>query len=97
MLLESRDRSNRLKTVDFNSNLTYNNCIETEKELKMIATFTSVSKSTARAEAELAIQQFLARGGQVEKIKARKAPAMVMRGKQSGGFKAGTSGFPNPI
>jgi hypothetical protein len=75
----------------------YNNCIEIEMELKMIATFTSVSKSAARESAELALQQFLARGGQVQKVKARKAPKMVMRGKQSGGFKAGTSGFPSPI
>jgi hypothetical protein len=62
----------------------------------MNATFAS-TKSSVREESDLAIQQFLARGGQIQEVKKRKAPKMVMRGKQSRGYKTGTSGFPSAI
>jgi hypothetical protein len=39
------------------------------------------------------MQQFLARGGQIEVVKARKAPTMKMRGKTTRTASTGTSGF----
>lgn len=36
---------------------------------------------------------FLARGGQVQLVKARKAPVQKMLGKNSRGFRTGTSGL----
>lgn len=41
------------------------------------------SKSTIRESAEAALQEFLARGGQIEVVKARKAPKQKMSGKTS--------------
>lgn len=56
------------------------------------------SKSQMRSEGELALAKFLASGGQVEVVKARKAPKqkMVCRASKSasgstGGFAAGYS------
>lgn len=51
------------------------------------------SKSQVRTETADAIEQFLARGGQIEVVKARKAPKPKMSGKTSRGFQTGTSGF----
>lgn len=51
------------------------------------------SKSQVREETSDALQQFLARGGQIEVVKARKAPKQKMSGKTSRGFATGTSGF----
>lgn len=41
------------------------------------------SKSQLREETSEALQQFLARGGQVQVVKARKAPKQKMNGKTS--------------
>ena len=41
------------------------------------------SKSQVRQETEDAVAQFLARGGQIEVVKARKAPKQKMNGKTS--------------
>jgi len=41
------------------------------------------SKSELREETSEALQQFLARGGQVQVVKARKAPRQKMNGKTS--------------
>lgn len=51
------------------------------------------SKSQIRAETADIIQEFLTRGGQIEVVKARKAPKQKMSGKTSRGFNGGTSGF----
>ena len=41
------------------------------------------SKSQLREETSEALQQFLARGGQIQVVKARKAPKQKMNGKTS--------------
>lgn len=41
------------------------------------------SKSQVREETSEALQQFLARGGQIQVVKARKAPKQKMNGKTS--------------
>ena len=41
------------------------------------------SKSTIRESSEAALAEFLARGGQIEMVKARKAPKQKMSGKTS--------------
>lgn len=41
------------------------------------------SKSQLRTETSEALQEFLARGGQVQVVKARKAPKPKMKGKTS--------------
>jgi hypothetical protein len=41
------------------------------------------TKSQLREETSEALQQFLARGGQVQVVKARKAPKQKMNGKTS--------------
>lgn len=51
------------------------------------------SKSQVRTETADALEQFLARGGQIEVVKARKAPKAKMSAKSSRGFQSGTSGF----
>jgi hypothetical protein len=51
------------------------------------------SKSQLREETSDALQQFLARGGQIEIVKSRKAPKMKMRGKTTRTASTGTSGF----
>lgn len=51
------------------------------------------SKSQVRTETADALEQFLARGGQIEVVKARKAPKAKMSAKPSRGFQSGTSGF----
>lgn len=51
------------------------------------------TKSQLRQETSDALQQFLARGGQVEVVKARKAPKQKMSGKASKSGSTGTSGF----
>lgn len=51
------------------------------------------SKSQVRTETADALQEFLARGGQIEVVKSRKAPKQKMSAKTSRGFNAGTSGF----
>lgn len=51
------------------------------------------TKSQLRQETSDAMQQFLARGGQVEVVKARKAPKQKMSGKTSKSGSTGTSGF----
>jgi hypothetical protein len=51
------------------------------------------SKSQLREETSEALQQFLARGGQVQVVKARKAPTQKMLGKQSRNASTGSGGF----
>jgi len=51
------------------------------------------SKSQVRDETAEAIEQFLARGGQIEVVKARKAPKQKMSGKTTRQPSKGTSGF----
>ena len=54
------------------------------------------SKSQLREETSEAIQQFLARGGQIEVVpakKMRRRTTQKMAGKTSRGFQSGTSGF----
>ena len=51
------------------------------------------SKSELRTETEDALQAFLARGGKIEVVKARKAPKSKMKAKNSKGFAGGSSGF----
>lgn len=51
------------------------------------------SKSQLREETSEALQQFLARGGQIEVVKARKAPKQKMNGKTTRQSSTGTSGF----
>ena len=58
----------------------------------MIATIYK-SKSQVRQETSDALQQFLARGGQVEIVKPRKAPKAKMSGKTTRNSSGSTSGF----
>lgn len=51
------------------------------------------SKSQVREETADALQVFLARGGQIEVIKARKAPKQKMRSKGTKNASGSTSGF----
>ena len=51
------------------------------------------SKSQLRVETSDALQQFLAAGGQVQVVKARKAPKQSMRSKSTRSGSTGTSGF----
>ena len=54
------------------------------------------TKSQLRTETSEAIQEFLARGGQVQVVpakKTRKRTTQKMSGKTSRGFQTGTSGF----
>lgn len=51
------------------------------------------SKSQVRAETSDALTQFLARGGVIEVVKAKKAPKQQMTCKTSRGFNGGSSGF----
>lgn len=51
------------------------------------------SKSQVRTETADALAEFLARGGTIEVVKARKAPKAKMKTKNSRGFNGGTSGF----
>lgn len=51
------------------------------------------TKSQLREETSEAVQQFLARGGQVQVVKSRKTPKSKMAGKNSRSGSAGTSGF----
>lgn len=54
------------------------------------------SKSQLRTETSEAIQEFLARGGQIQVVpakKTRKRTTQKMSGKTSRGFQTGTSGF----
>ena len=54
------------------------------------------SKSQLRTETSEAIQEFLARGGQIQVVpakKTRKRTTQKMSGKTSRGFQNGTSGF----
>ena len=53
------------------------------------------SKAELRAETEKALKKFLKRGGDIEIVKAKKAPTMKMRTKNSRGYVSGTSGFAN--
>ena len=50
-------------------------------------------KAELRTQSELAIAEFLARGGSVTLVKARKAPAQKMRGKARRESSKGSSGF----
>lgn len=52
-----------------------------------------VNKSQVREQTSDALQMFFARGGQVQVVKSRKAPILKMLGKNSRGFRTGTSGF----
>jgi len=52
-----------------------------------------MSKAELRTQSELAIAAFLANGGSVTVVKARKAPAQKMRGKASREASRGSSGF----
>lgn len=49
------------------------------------------SKSQLREETKDAVAEFLARGGQIEVVKARKAPKQKMRGKTSRSAPTNTS------
>jgi hypothetical protein len=51
------------------------------------------SKSQVREETADAVQAFLARGGVIEVVKARKAPKQKMRSKGSKSSSGSTSGF----
>lgn len=51
------------------------------------------SKSQVRTETRDAVAEFLARGGQIEVVKARKAPKQKMSGKSTRQPSKGTSGF----
>lgn len=51
------------------------------------------NKSQLREETSDALQQFLARGGVIEVVKARKAPKQRMSGKTTRAPSKGTSGF----
>lgn len=54
------------------------------------------SKSQLRTETSEAIQEFLAKGGQIQVVpakKTRKRTTQKMSGKTSRGFQTGTSGF----
>ena len=54
------------------------------------------SKSQLRTETSEAIQEFLARGGQIQVVpakKTRKRTTQKMSGKTSRGYQTGTSGF----
>jgi len=51
------------------------------------------SKSQLREETSEALQQFLARGGQIQVVKARKAPKQKMLGKTTRNASTGSSGF----
>lgn len=51
------------------------------------------SKSQVRTETADALAEFLARGGQIEVVKAKKAPKQKMRATNSRGFNGGSSGF----
>lgn len=51
------------------------------------------SKSQVRAETADAVADFLARGGQIEVVKARKAPKQKMSAKTTRQPSKGTSGF----
>jgi hypothetical protein len=50
-------------------------------------------KADLRSASELALAQFLASGGTITSVKARKAPKPKMRGKVSREASKGTSGF----
>lgn len=52
-----------------------------------------MSKAELRTQSELAIAEFLARGGSVTVVKARKAPTQKMRGKASREASKGSGGF----
>ena len=58
----------------------------------MIATIYK-TKADARAESSNALQQFLARGGQIEVVKSRKAPVPSMSGKTTRNSSGSTGGF----
>ena len=51
------------------------------------------SKSQVREETSEALQQFLARGGQIEVVKSRKAPKSKMSGKTTRNSSGSTNGF----
>lgn len=51
------------------------------------------SKSSLSQETSASIQEFLARGGQIEVVKSRKAPKPKMSGKTTKSGSTGTSGF----
>lgn len=51
------------------------------------------SKSQLRQETSASVQEFFARGGQVEFVKSRKAPKPRMSGKTTKSGSTGTSGF----
>ena len=51
------------------------------------------SKSQLREETSEALQQFLARGGVIQRVKARKAPKQKMLGKTTRNASTGSSGF----
>ena len=51
------------------------------------------SKSQVRTETQDAVSLFLARGGQIQVVKARKAPKQRMSGKTTRQSSTGTSGF----
>lgn len=50
-------------------------------------------KSVIREETKDAVAEFLARGGTIEVVKAKKAPKQRMKAKTSRGFSGGSSGF----
>lgn len=52
------------------------------------------SKSQVRSEMNDAMAEFLARGGQVEVVKAKKTPKAKMSCKSSRSYQSGTSGMP---
>lgn len=51
------------------------------------------SKSQLREETSEALQEFLARGGVIQVVKARKAPSQKMLGKSTRNASTGSGGF----
>jgi hypothetical protein len=51
------------------------------------------SKSQVRTETQDAVELFLARGGQIQVVKSRKAPKQKMSGKTTRSGSTGSSGF----
>ena len=52
-----------------------------------------VYKSQVRTETQDAVELFLARGGQIQVVKSRKAPKQKMSGKTTRSGSTGSSGF----
>lgn len=69
--------------------------IMTKKQLKIAVIYNQSMQTKAEIRSEIAdvLAQFLARGGRIEVVKAKKVPKQKMRVSNSRGFQSGTSGF----